>query len=1351
MDFLSNMAASSVLFMIGALTAILLILAYLSARNPVLMKIGLRNLVRRPTQAILIILGLTLSTIIIVSAFGTGDTLSYSVRRQAVAAYGQVDEIVAPPLLSLLANLADGDDESLSELGETVSGLTSGGLGSMLALVRGGLPSIEAARLEQLRAEAEADPLIDGVAGAIVFPTILRNTTNGASEPLGFIYAVDDQYPHIFGLRGTDGKPLEMTVLQPGIGNVFLQASRLFSAASDLAARFGGEDASPLMRAAAGLGAVFTGVSPDELPSLSIDLATLEELGMDTAPLEEMGIETLDLETLATALGMSDESAAQLSASAEDTLGDLRDGADGLLKVVNLNTLGAEIDRLLGQYGLQLRQGDLYLSRLAAERLGAQPGDVLEVFVGPLPVRFRVRAVVDQAGPLSALVPVVMLPLEEAQQLLFMNDRVNTVLVSNAGDEMGGLEHTTAVTRRLGELALDPDAVDQVAAILARPDVGPVVQQAAPDLLTASAMQADEQAPAILQAFIENIGQGLGMRVATPEDVDALLAAASGTADPAALRPMLSNTGIRSWLLGLDLPAETHTELRSALSALNQFEVIEPLSKATLLNVATVGGTIFSSAFSLFGALSILAAILLIFLIFVMLAAERRSEIGMARAVGTQRRQVVQMFVTEGMVYALAAAAIGVLAGIGVTFAMTSFIGQMFNNLTGQVNSQAAGLFGVTFNIRWQSVVISYCLGAILTFVVIAAASWRVSRMNIVSAIRDLPDTGVGRPRTLLHGIWRWLFPVLVAAGGVVLLVRALQGGWLATALLGASLLLTGLVLLAGRALEQRGVSVVWTERLIYTAIGLGLLALWALPWQNWLAKSAPDLFDYTPLQLPALFLLGGPLTVAGAIMVIIVNADFLARLFSAALGFIPSLRPVLKTAIAYSLNSRFRTGMTMLLFAMIMATVTVMAVVIDAAQNLVKLDDKSTAGFDIQVSSTLLSFFSPVEDLETALADVRDDPVTDDIAVVGQISREVLRGRTDDGRWLYAGVNGLNDGYIEQAAKVYSFQARAAGYADDAAVWEALRTREDAVIILPRRLADDDADTRPAMTFGRPPRPAEDDAETPPTPREMMEWEEDGYLMDELYFHDVHIVNTQLPQLYVELRADTDTDTAGEEPPAARRLQVIGVLEDNTELAWSGIQTSERTLEAILGKAPSIEGMYVKVREGADVRAVALGIERVFTASGLHATSLVDRFVQEQQLTTGILRLLQGFMALGLLVGIAALGVVSARAVVERRQQVGMLRAIGYQKEMVGLSFLLESSFISLCGLLIGALAGVGLGELVMEMGTLDLAGAHTGSAPWGAIGLTVLAAYLFSLLTTIAPVWQATRIYPAEALRYE
>ena len=63
--------------------------------------------------------------------------------------------------------------------------------------------------------------------------------------------------------------------------------------------------------------------------------------------------------------------------------------------------------------------------------------------------------------------------------------------------------------------------------------------------------------------------------------------------------------------------------------------------------------------------------------------------------------------------------------------------------------------------------------------------------------------------------------------------------------------------------------------------------------------------------------------------------------------------------------------------------------------------------------------------------------------------------------------------------------------------------------------------------------------------------------------------------------------------------------------------------------------------------------------------------------------------MGLGLLVGIAALGVISLRAVVERRQQIGVLRAIGYRRRMIQLSFLFESSFIALLGTAIGVALG--------------------------------------------------------------
>ena len=176
----------------------------------------------------------------------------------------------------------------------------------------------------------------------------------------------------------------------------------------------------------------------------------------------------------------------------------------------------------------------------------------------------------------------------------------------------------------------------------------------------------------------------------------------------------------------------------------------------------------------------------------------------------------------------------------------------------------------------------------------------------------------------------------------------------------------------------------------------------------------------------------------------------------------------------------------------------------------------------------------------------------------------------------------------------------------------------------------------------------------------------------------------------------------------------MIGVLEEDEALAGSGVQIGADVLFEVLGDTPADVQNYVKVSDGADMREVARGVERAFVPNGLDAVVLEDRFSQGQELMSGILRLLQGFMALGLLVGIAALGVVSTRAVVERRQQVGMLRAIGYQRNMVGLSFVLESSFISLSGLLIGALTGVVLGGLVLQSSFPEIGLASAQAIPW-------------------------------------
>jgi putative ABC transport system permease protein len=76
----------------------------------------------------------------------------------------------------------------------------------------------------------------------------------------------------------------------------------------------------------------------------------------------------------------------------------------------------------------------------------------------------------------------------------------------------------------------------------------------------------------------------------------------------------------------------------------------------------------------------------------------------------------------------------------------------------------------------------------------------------------------------------------------------------------------------------------------------------------------------------PEMLFIAGILIVAGAVLVIMYNTDLLLRLILLVLGRSPRFAPVLRMAIAYPLSNRFRTGMTIAIFAVIMFSVIFMA-----------------------------------------------------------------------------------------------------------------------------------------------------------------------------------------------------------------------------------------------------------------------------------------------------------------------------------------------------------------------------------------------------------------------------------------
>ena len=140
----------------------------------------------------------------------------------------------------------------------------------------------------------------------------------------------------------------------------------------------------------------------------------------------------------------------------------------------------------------------------------------------------------------------------------------------------------------------------------------------------------------------------------------------------------------------------------------------------------------------------------------------------------------------------------------------------------------------------------------------------------------------------------------------------------------------------------------------------------------------------------------------------------------------------------------------------------------------------------------------------------------------------------------------------------------------------------------------------------------------------------------------------------------------------ATGRVTVIGVLSAKIPFGlMPGIFTNETSYAAMYG-APDYRTTYLRLAPGTDTEAAAKGIKVALLTKGVQACSIQERIDEEEAINKGFLHIIQLVMGLGLFVGIAALGVIAFRSVVERRQQIGMLRAIGYQRGTLALSFLL-------------------------------------------------------------------------------
>ena len=1277
-------------WMAGAVAVLLVALLFFAAVNRVLLKMALRNIPRRRAQTVLILFGLMLATLIITASLSVGDTLSYSLQAIQLRQIHGIDEaFTRHPANQYVQGASTADTEFFSN-----------------------------AQAADVITRVQKDPNIAAAIGVIATSgSMIDTSTRQSSSENVAVFGVPAGFSSVWGsLLSRSGANLDVRSLAPD--EVFVGNS---------------------------LGDTLNAHSGDRL-DLYVDghltLLTIRDV-LDTevnpsiaghGPIVNSVL--MPLETMRMVLQ--------------------RPTGYNLIFVHNHGTGGFDD---LGPAGVT---GAAVTRHFRVEFTDPQAAAALWAYLSTPAIKAQVKKVHDQASFLD--------PTQDLSRRLLVE--LNQPAVTDEFKALAG--------DRLVERVMNQAVVNSLP-----PSTGQAEMRAAQDNLfqLVGVLQVDSPAALELKNLLgSNDIQGplstLALTLSETDPVRTTITDLFTEVQRPDLTPkfkaLVGNPDLQVQL-GKAIAAIAPSQLAHYNDIAGRLDLYTYSAyKADAVTFAQTGGVFITGALLGVSFFSIAVGVLLIFLIFVMLAAERRAEMGMSRAVGLKRRHLTQMFLFEGTAYTLASSLVGAVLGVGVAALMINVLSSVFSGFYKGIALQ--------FHVEWTSVVIAISLGILLTFLVVAFSAYKVSRLNIVAAIRDLDeseqrDSGMltmfvapfkvawvamkqlahGHPLVFLGRVslgtlgairtfWWALFrrgPLTILLGvGLVLLTLGdnaplahIEVAYSA----GVSLLIIGSGLLVRWILTIAHVRRLVAARAGFTLAALGLLVYWGRPF----GRVETLLHVENALQIkqlsggPEVFILSALMALLGAIWLVMYNSDLLIGGVMFFTGRIGGLAAVTRTSMSYPMATKFRTGMAVAMFAIVTFIIVYMSVFKDVLiQNFAQVDAVS-GGWQIVAGTPDNNFFQT--DKTTFPADVaslvQSDPaVAAEIRGVGWENQstgvQIQQVKSDgtlakvsaDSRYALRVVDG---GYL--SAVGYALQPRAAGYASDRAVWDAVRDNVGYAVINASSL-----DTRNGGTA-----------------------DITGIKPTDSTFKPFQI---RVPSLGKNGSNSTWT------------LTVIGFMSSSAN--WGGVYVSARTaMQSGLFATPAAPGnpsngqpasalatglppltptgYYFAVNRGVNVNKARLDLGRMLVTDQLEPVIVADQLAQQLSGILTLLNLITGFLALGLIVGIAGLGVISTRAVVERWQQIGMLRALGFRRSRVQQSFLMESSLIAIIGLVIGTLVGVWQSYRFFVVDKTF--GTVIFHVPVVNIGLILVAAYVATLFTTFLPARAASRVAPAEALRYE
>ncbi|MEE9223271.1 MAG: FtsX-like permease family protein [Thermoplasmata archaeon] len=719
---------------------------------------------------------------------------------------------------------------------------------------------------------------------------------------------------------------------------------------------------------------------------------------------------------------------------------------------------------------------------------------------------------------------------------------------------------------------------------------------------------------------------------------------------------------------------ETGVELTD--SAVAEIESVLQSNGASLLEVEAIkkdsieatkeASEMMSEVFWLMGSFTIIAGVILVINIFVMLAEERKPEMGISRAIGMKKSHLIQAYIFEGSAYSLVASFLGVFVGLGLAYVMMTALGSIFGQ---------AGLEEILFHFEVDSLIMGFTVGVFITFMTVLLASWFISRLNIVRAIRSIPDPIRTKP-----SIRFLVFAVFLVVVGILLTLLSLESKSASLFLTGPCLLFFGVAILG--TLSGR-------PRIAYSAGSIAVL-LWILFPHNLLETLDME----SGMEM---FVISGMFLVLAAILLLMVNSSALLKLLTKLMSGRKKTLPVLRVALSYPMKKKFRTGLTLGMFSLIIFTVTVIAMISSFQANSVDSTYRQEAGgYDI------LGFSNPSTPILDLPQDIPIKPTLanqfDEISSFNLARARMYVKEAGPDASITTNIYGADDSFFED--NDFTFKSIMNGYDSPADVWAAVRADPTLVVL--------DGSSSMEVGFG--------------------------------------------PEVIVGLRLGVGEQVIVMTLDGSEEKTVIGILDQT--FFFSGMITSDNTVNDHFGfRWPSMYFFTVSDSSTSDAKALAKDLEREFLMNGMQTIVIRELIQNFLNIVSSFMNLFQTYLGLGLVVGIAGLGIITVRNVVERTNEIGVMRAIGYTRKMIRNTFIMEVSFVSILGISVGVLLGVGLsyyiyGDFFGDAGTFL---EFFNFIPFANILLIAIITLGFTLLATVSSAFRAARIIPAEALRFK